>query len=135
MEPGADVEAIVRAANATLADHQKIRAAAVWPSGELPRTEGTRKLKRRELRGFGPPPDRRLAGDRPHAELDGLLAGLGSHVLVCTGANPARHGSLLADLGLPAAVFPVAGEPTAELARTAAAAAREHGADVIAAIG
>jgi Alcohol dehydrogenase, class IV len=36
---------------------------------------------------------------------------------------------------LPAAVFPVAGEPTAELARTGAAAAREHGADVIAAIG
>ena len=56
-------------------------------------------------------------------------------MLVCTGADPARHGSLLADLGLPAAVFPVAGEPTAELARTAAAAAREHGADVIAAIG
>ena len=52
VEPGADVDAIVRAANATLADHQKIRAAAVWPSGELPRTEGTRKLKRRELRGW-----------------------------------------------------------------------------------
>ena len=31
VEPGADVDAIVRAANATLADHQKIRAAAVWP--------------------------------------------------------------------------------------------------------
>ena len=43
--------------------------------------------------------------------------------------------SLLAGLGLPAAVFPVAGEPTAELARAGAAAAREHGADVIAAIG
>jgi long-chain acyl-CoA synthetase len=32
------------------ADHQKIRAAALWPGTELPRTEGTRKLKRRELR-------------------------------------------------------------------------------------
>ncbi|MEO7274990.1 MAG: AMP-binding protein, partial [Vicinamibacterales bacterium] len=52
VEPGAEVEAIVRAANATLGDHQKIRAAAVWPDGELPRTEGTRKLKRRELRGW-----------------------------------------------------------------------------------
>jgi alcohol dehydrogenase class IV len=76
-----------------------------------------------------------VAGAGRAAELPDIVAGLGSRVLVCTGADPARHGSLLADLGLPAAVFPVAGEPTAELARTAAAAAREHGADVIAAIG
>jgi alcohol dehydrogenase class IV len=76
-----------------------------------------------------------VAGAGRAAELPDIVAGLGSRVLVCTGAGPARHGSLLADLGLPAAVFPVAGEPTAELARTAAAAAREHGADVIAAIG
>ena len=50
LDPGAILDAIVRAANATLGDHQKIRGRAVWPSGELPRTEGTRKLKRRELR-------------------------------------------------------------------------------------
>ena len=42
------------------------------------------------------------------AELPGVLSGLGSRVLVCTGANPARHAGLLAGLGLPAAVFPVA---------------------------
>ena len=76
-----------------------------------------------------------VAGAGRAAELPGVLAGLGSRVLVCTGANPARHENLLAGLGLPAAVFPVAGEPTAELARAGAAAAREHGADVIAAIG
>jgi alcohol dehydrogenase class IV len=76
-----------------------------------------------------------MAGAGRAAELPGVLAGLGSRVLVCTGANPARHESLLAGLGLPAAVFPVAGEPTAELARAGAAAAREHGADVVAAIG
>jgi alcohol dehydrogenase class IV len=76
-----------------------------------------------------------VAGAGRAAELPDIVAGLGSRVLVCTGADPARHGSLLADLGLPAAVFPVAGEPTAELARTGAAAAREHGADVIVAIG
>jgi long-chain acyl-CoA synthetase len=57
LEPGADLDEIVRAANARLADHQKIRAAAVWPSGELPRTDGTRKLKRRELKAW-------LAGER-----------------------------------------------------------------------
>jgi long-chain acyl-CoA synthetase len=50
LEPGADIDEIVRAANAVLGDQQKIRAAAVWPGSELPRTEGTRKLKRRELK-------------------------------------------------------------------------------------
>jgi alcohol dehydrogenase class IV len=69
------------------------------------------------------------------AELPGVLAGLGSRVLVCTGANPARHAEVVAGLGLPAAVFPVPGEPTVGLARAGAAAAREHGADVVAAIG
>jgi alcohol dehydrogenase class IV len=69
------------------------------------------------------------------AELPAVLAGLGSRVLVCTGTDPARHAGLLAGLGLPAAVFPVAGEPTDELARAGVAAAREHGADVVVAIG
>jgi len=76
-----------------------------------------------------------MTGPGRAAELPGVLAGLGSRVLVCTGANPARHAGLLAGLGLPAAVFPVAGEPTVHLARAAVAAAREHGADVVAAIG
>jgi alcohol dehydrogenase class IV len=76
-----------------------------------------------------------VAGAGRAAELPGVLAGLGSRVLACTGANPARHASLLAGLGLPAAVFPVAGEPTAEMARAGAAAAVELGADVIVAIG
>jgi alcohol dehydrogenase class IV len=76
-----------------------------------------------------------MAGGGRAAELPGVLAGLGSRVLVCTGADPARHAGLLARLGLPAAVFPVAGEPTVDLARAGVAAAREHGADVVAAIG
>ena len=76
-----------------------------------------------------------MAGIGRAAELPGVLAGLGSRVLVCTGASPARHAGLLAGLGLPAAVFTVAGEPTVELARAGVAAAREHGADVVAAIG
>ena len=52
IDPGANVDEIVRGANLALGDHQKIRAAAVWPSGELPRTEGTQKLKRRELKSW-----------------------------------------------------------------------------------
>ena len=49
LEPGADPDAIVRHANAQLQDHQRIRAASVWTTGDLPRTEGTRKLKRRAI--------------------------------------------------------------------------------------
>jgi len=76
-----------------------------------------------------------VAGPGRAAELPGLLAGLGSRVLVCTGANPGRHADLLASLDLPAAMFAVPGEPTIDLARAGAVAAREHGADVVAAIG
>jgi alcohol dehydrogenase class IV len=76
-----------------------------------------------------------MAGPGRSQELPGLLAGLGSRVLVVTGADPARHAGLLAGLGLAATVFPVAAEPTVELARAAVAAAREHGADVVVAIG
>jgi long-chain acyl-CoA synthetase len=50
VEPGTDVDAVVREANAALDDHQRIRRALVWPEPELPRTEGTRKLKRAAIR-------------------------------------------------------------------------------------
>ena len=76
-----------------------------------------------------------MIGPGRAAELPEVLAGLGSRVLVCTGADPGRHAGLLAGLGRPAAVFPVAAEPTVELAREGAAAAREHGADAVAAVG
>jgi alcohol dehydrogenase class IV len=76
-----------------------------------------------------------MAGAGRGAELPEVLARLGSRVLVCTGTNPKRHAGLLDGLGLPAAVLEVAGEPTVELARAGVAAAREHGADVVAAIG
>jgi len=49
-EPGVDLDAITRAANAKLADHQRVRTASAWPGEHLPRTEGTRKLKRVEIR-------------------------------------------------------------------------------------
>ncbi len=66
LEDGADTERILREANARLADHQRIRSVSTWPHGELPRTEGTRKLKRRAIREWvetgaattSPPADR-----------------------------------------------------------------------------
>lgn len=50
LEPSADPEVVVATANAALEDHQKIRGYTRWTDPELPRTEGTLKLKRRELR-------------------------------------------------------------------------------------
>lgn len=50
LEPGVSADAVVREANARLQDHQRIRSASVWPGHELPRTEGTRKLKRGRIR-------------------------------------------------------------------------------------
>ncbi|MGH3192366.1 MAG: iron-containing alcohol dehydrogenase [Streptosporangiaceae bacterium] len=79
--------------------------------------------------------NRMLFGPGRAAELPGVLAGLGTRVLVCTGKDPARHAALLAGLGMPAEVFPVAAEPTVELARAGVGAARQHGADVVVAIG
>jgi long-chain acyl-CoA synthetase len=52
VDPGTDPDAVARAANAQLADHQKVRRALVWPEPELPRTEGTRKLKRAAIRDW-----------------------------------------------------------------------------------
>ncbi|MDQ3068564.1 MAG: AMP-binding protein [Acidobacteriota bacterium] len=46
---GASPESIVRGANATLEDHQRIRSWSLWTADALPRTEGTRKLKRKEV--------------------------------------------------------------------------------------
>jgi long-chain acyl-CoA synthetase len=62
VDPGTDLQAIVRDANLALADHQKLRGISMWPSAELPRTEGTRKLKRREIHDWvatGAMPQRR----------------------------------------------------------------------------
>jgi long-chain acyl-CoA synthetase len=80
LDPGADVEAIVRQANAELGDHQKIRRALVWPEAELPRTEGTRKLKRALVRDWvkeGGAPPLVLAGTDRLALLLGKYTGRG----------------------------------------------------------
>ncbi len=46
LDAGADLDAVIRGANAALQDHQRIRTASAWTTGGLPRTEGTRKLRR-----------------------------------------------------------------------------------------
>ena len=46
---GEDAKSAIRAANTALEDHQRIRGYSVWTDGGLPRTDGTQKLKRRDL--------------------------------------------------------------------------------------
>ena len=62
LSPDVDVATVLRESNARLEEHQKIRRCTVWPGETLPRTEGTQKLKRRELKrwvesGAGPKSD------------------------------------------------------------------------------
>jgi long-chain acyl-CoA synthetase len=52
LDPGVEADDVVRAANAQLSDAQRIRRVHVWPDPELPRTEGTRKLKRAVIRDW-----------------------------------------------------------------------------------
>jgi long-chain acyl-CoA synthetase len=78
LKPDADPDEIVRCANAHLEDHQKIRRVAVWPGAELPRTEGTRKLKRHEIARWlatGATVEAQLPQDRIHELLGRFAAG------------------------------------------------------------
>jgi long-chain acyl-CoA synthetase len=92
LEPGAEVDAVVRAANQRLLDHQKIRGGSLWPLPELPRTEGTRKLKRGEIRNWIA-----AGGATPAAggaeSVEGLLARF-------TGGREVKPGTTIDELGL-----------------------------------
>ena len=93
LDPGVDADAIVRTANATLADHQRIRRGLVWPDATLPRTEGTRKLKRTAVRQWA------QTGGAP------LTAHAGADTLTALVAKYAGRGDLspattLEELGL-----------------------------------
>ena len=52
LDAGIDPDHVIREANARLQDHQRIRTISVWPGQQLPRTEGTRKLKRAAIRDW-----------------------------------------------------------------------------------
>lgn len=72
LKPDADKDEVVRRANAELEDHQKIRTVSVWAAGDLPRTEGTGKLKRPAIQKWvdsGNPP----VATPPRNELAELL--------------------------------------------------------------
>jgi alcohol dehydrogenase class IV len=79
-------------------------------------------------------PRRVLFGPGRADELPGLLLSLGQRVLLCTGANPARHRHLLGGVD-PVAVVTVPHEPTVGDVRVATGQARSADADVVVAIG
>ena len=49
LAPDTDADTVVRGANARLEDHQRVWTSSIWPGASLPRTEGTQKLKRRDI--------------------------------------------------------------------------------------
>jgi long-chain acyl-CoA synthetase len=63
LEPGTDMNAVAREANAALQDHQRIRGISIWSDDELPRTEGTRKLRRGAIRDWVVSGETPLASD------------------------------------------------------------------------
>lgn len=83
-------------------------------------------------------PARIVFGPGVVSRLPELAAGLGSKPCVVTGADPNRQAGILdalASTDLKAVVFPVAGEPTVELAVAGAAFARTNGCDFVVSIG
>ncbi|HKY22355.1 MAG TPA: AMP-binding protein [Vicinamibacterales bacterium] len=93
VEPGTNAGDVVKAANAVLADHQRIRAAHIWPGAELPRTEGTRKLKRHEIRAW-------LQNGAAPVTTSPAAGSLASVVARFAGGRPLEPGMTLEELGL-----------------------------------
>ena len=92
LEPGVDLNAIVRDTNAQVQDRQRIRSASIWPADRLPRTEGTRKLKRAAIREWV------AAGEQPlKTEGGGTLEAL---IARFAGGRDVSGATTLDDLGL-----------------------------------
>ena len=72
--PSIDVEQVLRDANSKLEEHQRLRGISIWPLAELPRTEGTRKLKRSELRQWVQSGGQRVVSPAGGRTLDAILA-------------------------------------------------------------
>jgi long-chain acyl-CoA synthetase len=52
LDAGTDPEAVLNSANASLEPHQRVKGFSIWPDATLPRTSGTKKLKRSEVSGW-----------------------------------------------------------------------------------
>ena len=92
LEDGADLDAVIRGANAALQDHQRIRTASPWTSGSLPRTEGTRKLRRAAIREWV------ATGTRPMSTTAG--SSVESLIERFTHGRQVAEGTTIEELGL-----------------------------------
>ncbi|HEX8028261.1 MAG TPA: AMP-binding protein [Vicinamibacterales bacterium] len=96
--PGSDPEVIVRDANTHLADHQRVRSFSIWTDGDLPRTDGTKKLKRAAIKQW-------VAGAAGAAGATGASGAAGADQLQSllakfTGARQLDGGTSIEGLGL-----------------------------------
>ena len=90
LQPGTAPEQVMREANAKLQDYQRIRGVSIWRGDALPRTEGTAKLKRREIERWV------SEGELPPASGGGGLEPLLARYI----RGPVTEDTSLADLGL-----------------------------------
>ena len=88
----ASAAAAVRAANGALEPHQRIRSWSVWPGGALPRTEGTRKLRRNAIQ----------RGIETHAPVEAAAPGatVAEIVAAAAGGRPVTRETTFDELGL-----------------------------------
>jgi len=74
LEPGYKSGPMIKRANEDLEDHQRIRSCSIWPSTSLPRTEGTGKIKRHELkRWLEGDLSKRPTPNAPNTDIDAVL--------------------------------------------------------------
>lgn len=93
VDPSTNADEIMRIANTQLDDHQKIRRALVWPDPELPRTDGTKKLKRAAIRDW-------VATGAPPAHVQHGKDQLAALLAKYTGRTDVAPGTTLEELGL-----------------------------------
>jgi long-chain acyl-CoA synthetase len=84
---------VARAANAQLADHQRIRRAIVWPEPALPRTEGTQKLKRAAIAAW-------VKGGATPLLVRSGTDGLAALIAKYAGRDDLQPGTTIEELGL-----------------------------------
>ncbi|MDQ6706913.1 MAG: AMP-binding protein, partial [Acidobacteriota bacterium] len=90
LQPGMAPEPVIRQANAKLQEFQRIRGFSLWHEDALPRTEGTAKLKRREIERWV------SEGELPRAGEGGGLEPLLARYV----RGPISADTSIADLGL-----------------------------------
>src|SRR3990172_2613494 len=89
----ADPNEVMRLANSQLASHQKIRNVTVWPGDKLPRTEGTQKLKRLEIKEW-------IEKEKPPSEVVTYDDTIESLIAKIAGYRPLKPGMTIEELGL-----------------------------------